>query len=93
MEELDRGRRMARRRMAWISFWFLIGISTAIMIGILWCGATVAAAISTATTAIVGIYTVFTSIVLGYLGVSVAENIFKIVIRKRIVDTKHFVRI
>ena len=77
MEELDQGRRLARRRMAWISFWFLIGASTAILAGILLGPATIPAAISTATTAIVGIYTVFTSIVLGYLGVSVAENIFK----------------
>jgi hypothetical protein len=63
--------------MAWISFWFLIGTSTAILAGSLVGGPAVATAISTATTAIVGIYTVFTSIILGYLGVSVAENIFK----------------
>lgn len=75
---LDRGRRMARRRMAWISFWFLILVSSIIVAGVvLPGGANVAAAIATAGTAIVGIYTVFTSIVLGYLGVSVAENIFK----------------
>lgn len=77
MENLDRGRRLARRRMAWISFWFLILVSTGIISGLLFGGPAVATAISVASTALVGIYTVFTSIILGYLGVSVAENIFK----------------
>lgn len=76
-QALDHGRRLARRRMAWFSFWFLIALSTAIIAGIFTIGQPFAAAISTATTAIVGIYTIFTSIVVGYLGVSVAENIFK----------------
>ena len=76
-ENLDLNRRLARRRMAWYSFWFLIIISAAIIAGIFTIGQPFAAAISTATTAIVGIYTIFTSIIVGYLGVSVAENIFK----------------
>lgn len=64
--------------MAWISFWFLILVSAIIVAGIILPGGSaVASAIATAMSAIVGIYTVFTSIVLGYLGVSVAENIFK----------------
>jgi hypothetical protein len=63
--------------MAWCSFWFLIGASTLILTGIIVGPPVVAASISTAMAAIVGIYTVFTSIILGYLGVSVAENIFK----------------
>lgn len=64
--------------MAWISFWFLILVSAIIVAGIILLGGSaVASAIATAMSAIVGIYTVFTSIVLGYLGVSVAENIFK----------------
>lgn len=77
MDDLDRKRRLARRRMAWFSFWLLALYSTAILGGILWGGSTVAAALATAITAVVGIYTVFTSIILGYLGVSVVENIFK----------------
>jgi hypothetical protein len=77
-DELDTGRRLARRQMAWISFWFLILASCGILAAILLGNPIVATqAIPAATTAIVGIYTVFTSVILGYLGVSVAENIFK----------------
>jgi hypothetical protein len=76
--QLDAGRRMARRRMAWWSFMFLLGASSAILGALLFGqSAVVAAALSAAATVVVGIFTVFTSIVLGYLGVSVAENIFK----------------
>lgn len=79
MDDLDRKRRLARRRMAWISFLFLLVMSTLIVAGLTLSPrpVQVAEALKVASGAITGILTVFTTIVLGYLGVSLAEQVLK----------------
>lgn len=76
--ELDRGRRLARRRMAWASFLFLLVSGSLLMYGLVLGDSreSVAAAVSVASGVVTGLFTVFTTIVLGYLGVSVCERIF-----------------
>lgn len=78
-EALDRGRRLARRRMAWLSFAFLVFFGLMTTYGLTFSPAreSFAAALSVATVPVTGLLTVFTSIVLGYLGVSVVEQMFK----------------
>ncbi len=78
-ELLDTGRRLARRRMAWLSFIFLLVLGTAIMVGLLvrTDPTLFAQALATASGVLTGLLTVFTTIVLGYLGVSVAESVLK----------------
>ena len=78
-EMLNYQRRIARRRMAWISFLFLLAFSTLIVAGLMLSPrpVQVAEGLEVASGAITGILTVFTTIVLGYLGVSLAEQVLK----------------
>lgn len=78
-DDLDSGRRLARRRMAWISFLLLVVISSIIVWTLVFNDSRydIASALNVAVTPLTAIYTVFTSIVLGYLGVSVVEKIFR----------------
>lgn len=76
--DLERGRRLARRRFAWISFGIIILITAAIMLGLLFHSDPVAfgQAVASVTGILTTILWVFTTLILGYLGVSVAEKIF-----------------
>ena len=78
-DTLDAGRKMARRRMAWYSFIFMIAFGCLLAYGLVLSPAreSVATAVSTASGPLIGLMTVFTTIVCAYLGVSVAEKIFK----------------
>ena len=79
MEQLDKGRRLARRRMAWMSFAFLVATGS-LIVGSLTLRedpTLVASALATASGPLVGVLTVFVAIVLGYLGISGAERMFK----------------
>ena len=77
--EVDKGRRLARRYMAWLSFFFLLCVGLSIMYGVIWSPdpVTIASALSTASPVLTTVCGFFTTIVLGYLGVSVAEKILK----------------
>lgn len=77
--ELERGRRMARRHMAWYSFWLLFGSSALIVLALVFAQDRegVAAALDTARPLLTSMLTVFTTIVLGYFGASVTERILK----------------
>jgi hypothetical protein len=78
-DKLEKGRRKARRSMAWFSFWFLVFSCTAILYKLLFGDdpTVIAAALVTASPVLTGMFTAFTLIVVGYLGVSVSERIFK----------------
>ncbi len=79
MDEYEEKRRLARRRMALVSFWFLIASGVAILAILLFHHqrAEVAQALQTASFVVGSLMAMPTAIVLGYLGVSVAEQIFK----------------
>ena len=76
IEELDIGRRKARRRMAWISFAFLIFVGVTVMFGLTG-SPQFAESLNTAASPFIAIVTVFTTIILGYLGFSAMEQISK----------------
>lgn len=79
MEQLDRDRRTARRRMAWASFVFLLLVSTLVVSSLVLSPARleIATAFATGSAALVGTFTVFSSIVLSYLGVSLVERLMR----------------
>lgn len=76
--DLDRGRRLARRRFARASFVFLYVYAVVVVATLLWDDdrKEIAAALATASGAIAAAVTPLTLILLGYLGVSLAEKIF-----------------
>lgn len=78
-DKLEKGRRKARRSMAWFSFWFLVFSCTAILYRLLFNDdpTLIAAALITVSPVLTGMFALFGSVILGYLGVSVAEKIFK----------------
>ena len=77
-DELDHDRRRARRRMALASFILVSLKSAAVTYALVYSDARaeIATALVTASPVIIGILTLHASIILGYLGVSVAEKIF-----------------
>lgn len=76
-EKLEKGRRRARRFMAWLSFYYLIIVSTTLLYKLLFGNSPeVASAILTAHPVITTAIAPFILILLGYLGVSVTEKIF-----------------
>jgi hypothetical protein len=79
MEDLDRGRRLSRRRMARAAFWFMIVSGATIMVSLMLSEdrVEIATALSIASMIIGGIYGTLTLIILGYLGFSAAEQIWK----------------
>jgi hypothetical protein len=78
-DKLEKGRRKARRSMAWFSFWFLVLSCTAILYRVLFNDdpTIMAAALITVAPVLTGMFALFGSVILGYLGVSVVEKIFK----------------
>jgi hypothetical protein len=76
---LDRGRRLSRRRMARISFLFLIlsGTSILSMLMLHPDRLEIAQALAAASMVVTPLLSVLTAIVLAYLGVSAAEQVFK----------------
>ena len=75
-DKLDEGRRLSRRRMARISFLFML-LAAILIVGSVTLGPEpekAAKAVSTASVVLVSIFGFFTSLVLGYLGASVFEK-------------------
>lgn len=77
MEELDRGRRLARRRMAWIAFLALMLEAGAITAGLFLGGPLFAANVTAASTVLVGLFWAQAAVVGAYLGVSLTEALKK----------------
>jgi len=75
--KLDRGRRVARRQFAYVSFYFLLFFATSVTATLLWSGERklVADALAGAFGTVAGIISTFTVIVGAYLGVSLVEAI------------------
>lgn len=78
MEELDRGRRMARRRWARVSFFVLVAESMGLWGALMFSEARagIAAAFLAAWPVLIGAQGTLAMIVVAYLGVSVAERIW-----------------
>jgi len=76
---LERGRRLERRRYARISFGMILVTSILVIGNLLFSPnrTEVATALATAAPLITGLMGVFTAVILGYLGVSTAERIWK----------------
>lgn len=72
-EELDVGRRKARRKMAWISFSALLSMALAIMLGLFLGPAAFAVGVQTVSGVLNMILGAFVAIILGYLGASAYE--------------------
>lgn len=79
MTDLDTGRRIARRRMAQISFGVLLAMFLAVVPTLLWSDdrVEIAKVLTSASPILIGLLTAFTTILMAYLGVSVAEKISK----------------
>lgn len=75
---MDRGRRLARRRMADISFAVLVFVAISVVSSLLWSSARaeIAAALSVASAVLIGMFTFFTLIIAGYLGLSTTEKLW-----------------
>lgn len=73
--DLDRSRRLARRKMAWISFSVVVGYAIVILAGLLLGPATFAAGLATASGILTTIMGAFVAIILGYLGASAYEAV------------------
>lgn len=76
-DELESGRRLARRRMGWISFCFVIGSGVAIMSTLMLSPDAMATAEALkAASSVLGLILGFaTTVTLAYLGVSLAERV------------------
>jgi len=74
---LDKGRRLARRRMAYLSFFFLLFTGIVVVVSLVYDSEreAIAAALQGGLGAIAGIIATFTTIILFYLGVSLAERL------------------
>lgn len=77
MTDLDKGRRKARRYMAWVSFAGILGTSVAVWFGTIWGGEQFRLNLTSATPLILGLLWSKAAIVGAYLGVSVLEAIQK----------------
>ena len=77
--DLDKGRRLARRWFAWLSFLFLFSFAVLVTCSLLWSDnrMDVAKALTAASGAITGVISTMTLIVLSYLGVSLVEAMKK----------------
>lgn len=73
MEALDRGRRLARRRMGWLAFSAVLIEGFLIMAGVFFGGPLFAANLVAASPIITGIIWAQTALVGAYLGVSLTE--------------------
>ena len=77
MENLDRGRRLARRRMGWTAFLSLIAELIFVLAGVIWGGPLFAANLAAASPILMGISWALAAIVGAYLGVSLTEALKK----------------
>lgn len=77
--KLDKGRRLARRQFAYLSFCFLLFFAVMVTGTLLWSAERkdVAEALTAASGAITGVISTMTLIVLSYLGVSLVEAMKK----------------
>lgn len=73
MEEMDRSRRLARRRMGWLSFLALLVEAGILMGGVFLAGPTFAANLAAAAPILVGLFWAQAAVVGAYLGVSLTE--------------------
>ena len=73
--DLGRSRRLARRKMAWISFSVLVGYAIVILAGLLFGPASFAAGLAVASGILTMIMGAFVAIILGYLGASAYEAV------------------
>ena len=75
-ERLERGRRLARRRMAWASFIFMLGTATTVL-GLLLFSPdrlNIAKALGESEGLIKTVYALTTVVIVGYLGISGVEG-------------------
>lgn len=76
-EELDRGRRISRRRMGRIAFLLLMAEAVALMCGVFVGGPLFATNIKAASTVLIGLFWAQAALVGAYLGVSLTEAMNK----------------
>lgn len=72
-EALDKGRRLARRRMAWISFAALLAEAAALLAGVFLGGPIFATNLTAAAPILTGLFWAQAALVGAYLGVSLTE--------------------
>jgi hypothetical protein len=77
MEDLDKGRRLARRRMGWTAFLALVAELIFVLVGVVYGGPLFAANLAAASPLLSGISWAFAAIVGAYLGVSLTEALKK----------------
>lgn len=77
MDDLNRTRRLARRRMAWLSFIALLIEAGILMGGVFLAGPTFAANLAAAAPILTGLFWAQAALVGAYLGVSLTEAIKK----------------
>ena len=77
MEELDRGRRLARRRMGWLAFLSLMAEAAALTLGVFIGGPLFATNLTAASAVLIGLFWAQAAIVGAYLGVSLTEALKK----------------
>ena len=75
--ELDRGRRIARRRMAWIAFLALTAEASGLTLGLFFGGPLFAVNITAASAVLIGLFWAQAALVGAYLGVSLTEALKK----------------
>ncbi len=76
-EKLNAGRRMARRRMGWLSFSALLIEAGALMVGVFIGGPTFAVNLAAAAPVLTGLFWAQAALVGAYLGVSLTEALKK----------------
>lgn len=77
MDDLDRTRRLARRRMAWLSFTALLIEAGVLLGGVFLAGPVFAANLAAAAPILTGLFWAQAAIVGAYLGVSLTEALKK----------------
>lgn len=75
--DLETGRRLARRRMGWLSFSFLMVEAIVILVGVFLGGPVFAANIAATSALLTGLFWAQAAIVGAYLGVSLTEALKK----------------
>lgn len=73
MEEMDKKRRLARRRMAWICFTMMMAESVALLAGLFLGGPLFAANATAISPILIGLFFSQATVIGAYLGVSMAE--------------------
>jgi hypothetical protein len=73
MDDIEKGRRLARRRMGWLSFSALLIEAAVLLLGVFIGGPVFAANLKAASPVLMGIFWAQAAIVGAYLGVSLTE--------------------